>query len=364
MIDFACYLPEPGAYGWGRCSEWVVRHLADKGVECHNSYQSDAIETGANVVLSALSDHRFQYTSNVMGKKNVGYGFIENNIAGEKMAYYGNRLWDSIVCGSTWMKEWLEPLVDIPISVAIQGIQTAEFSYADQLEGKPFTIGSFGKFEFRKGQDIAIKAMAIFQERHPEVCLNYNWHNQWPVLMRQFAWSAHSKIRMSYSLDDGWYKENEFGFFANTLENAKVKNGKNVSNWWMSYAYRSCDVILFPNRCEAGTNLCLMEALACGVPCIATDATGHTDITRNEDYPCKNLLLTCGSPKTFYQGDYPLGNWHDPCLDEVVSKLEQAYRQRDELASRRKAISRFGQKFKWEDTANSLYDAMVKVRVQ
>jgi glycosyltransferase involved in cell wall biosynthesis len=356
--ELACFLPESGPSGWGRCSLEIRQRMVSWGVAVGSSMIRDRIDVSAKAVLSAVSDHTFQYTSSSLGKKNLGYGFIENNIAAPKMVYYANRLWDGITCGSKWMKEWLEPLVDIEVRTAIQGVDKKEFHFKegdDALTDKPFIVGSFGKFEFRKGQDIVIKAMSIFQERHPDAVLYYNWHNQWPALMRQFAWNAHSKVRMMYSLDDQFYRENEWRFFRNTLENAGVKKSENVQINCMDLDYRSCDVILFPNRCEAGTNLCLMEALACGVPCIVTDATGHTDITREDSYPYKELLLTCGGPKTFYQGETPLGEWHEPCLDEVVSKLEQAYRQREQLRRARQEASKFMDKFTWEKTASKLY---------
>jgi glycosyltransferase involved in cell wall biosynthesis len=268
-------------------------------VYCNQSRHPHTINVGADVVLSALSDHTFQYTSDVVGVKNVGYGFIENNIIAPRMAHYANRLWDHIVCGSTWMSDWLESYLDIPCSVAIQGVNLEQFSYQEAIPedqkiplpygDNTFVVGSFGKFELRKGQDIVIQAMAIFQQRHPDTCLLYNWHNEWPVYMRHFAWNPHSKIKMMYSLDDDWYRRNEIMFFNHTLENNGVSTFINAQLYRIDTAYRHCDVALFPNRCEAGTNLCLMEALACGVPCIATDATGHKDITWDADYPCSDL---------------------------------------------------------------------------
>lgn len=366
-IKYACYLPVNSQTGWGRCSKEVRWHLSGKGVYCNHSQHPHTVSLGSEVMLSALSDHTFQYTSNVMGMKNVGYGFIENNIVAPGMSYYANRLWDYIVCGSTWMREWLESHLDVPCSVAIQGVNPDQFNYRQHLldsqkigfpNGKDvFVVGSFGKFELRKSQDVVIQAMAIFQEKYPDTCLLYNWHNEWPVYMRNFAWNPHSKIKMMYSLDNEWYKQNESMFFKHTLESNKVKSSVNANQYWMDVAYRNCDVALFPNRCEAGTNLCLMEALACGIPCIATHATGHTDITGSEFYPCKDLLLKNGKLKTFYQGQEPLGEWHEPDVDEVVSMLELAYKKRDELKANRQLIALLSRK-EWSHTADRLYEAM------
>ena len=360
IADYSCRLPKSGAYGWGVCSENLRRELKTYGVHTNEARTLDEIVVSSEVCLSAVSDHNFQYTSSILGKKNIGYGFIENNIAGEKMSYYGERLWDHIVCGSTWMQHWLNPKLSIPTSVAIQGVDfdVFHFNEGDENNRSAFTVGSFGKFEFRKGQDLVIKAVSILQERYDDIELVYNWHNDWPNLIREFAWNQNAAVRMMYSVDNEFYKANETEFFRSTLQANKVKNSHNAYRSWMDSQYRACDVILFPNRCEAGTNLCLMEALACGVPCIVTDATGHTDITRRETYPYKDLLLTCGEEATFMQGDRYLGRWYKPCLDEIVSTLEQAYRMRDELRKRRKSASRMFSDLTWSSTAHGIFDSM------
>jgi glycosyltransferase involved in cell wall biosynthesis len=41
---------------------------------------------------------------------------------------------------------------------------------------------------------------------------------------------------------------------------------------------RNSDIGIFPNRCEGGTNLALMEYMACGKPVIASYNTGHMDV--------------------------------------------------------------------------------------
>jgi glycosyltransferase involved in cell wall biosynthesis len=46
----------------------------------------------------------------------------------------------------------------------------------------------------------------------------------------------------------------------------------------MPYAYRACDLFLGPARPEEGFGLPVLEALACGAPCLLSDTPGHREI--------------------------------------------------------------------------------------
>ena len=62
---------------------------------------------------------------------------------------------------------------------------------------------------------------------------------------------------------------------------------------------RKVDAALFPNRCEGGTNLVAMEALAMGVPTILTDGTGQRDTVRLAGggcWPLEGVKATGGPP--------------------------------------------------------------------
>ena len=62
---------------------------------------------------------------------------------------------------------------------------------------------------------------------------------------------------------------------------------------------RKVDAALFPNRCEGGTNLVAMEALAMGVPTILADGTGQRDTVRLAGggcWPLEGVKATGGPP--------------------------------------------------------------------
>lgn len=374
MNEFICNLPAGGPFGWGRCADALRRELSPLGVltSYPRSTSGGGIREEGKVCLSAISDHRFMYTTSEIGIKNVGYGFIEKNVGLEEYAPYANRLWDHIICGSTWMQNQIAPVLRIPTSVAVQGVDTDRFNEnvapaGGVRDSEAFIIGSFGKFELRKAQDIVIRAVYEFQDTEiaPQTKLLYNWKNPWPQTMRDFAWSHQKYGVIPYSLDDQWYQGESF--FADVVARNGIESWIDAQSWHMPEAYASCDVIVFPNRCEAGTNLCLMEALACGIPCIVSDATGHRDITQHPLYPFKDLLLYNGGPiwdENYFRGGELVGLWHDTNPRTVLAALKYAYENREELRERRAGAAAAFREcgWTWANTAKQIYSSMASVK--
>lgn len=340
-------LPSGEGFGWGVCGSNLAKHLAEMGATIMNS-PAVGVEPTIGTVLQAVASHEFGYTANIIGYHQIGYGFIENDIIAARYAPFAERLWENIISGSSWMENHLRATFryrDMTFGTVIQGVDPEIFNYKQANISESFTVGSFGKFERRKSQDVVIRAMSLFRQRHKEVRLLHSWHNPWPQIVRdeypQFSieaissGAAYSDMLVRAGLEGLCHGYSHRSYDAGT----------------MATLYSMCDVALFPNRCEAGTNLCLMEALACGLPCIAANATGHRDLTGHPDYPCEDLNLDGGTTYVEKRGDIELGHWVAPCIDECLSMLEYAYRQRDELRRRRKEMAAFGGLFTWAKSA-------------
>lgn len=366
LHDVSISLPSGDGFGWGVCGDQLARHLSLDGAKAVNLPPNHGYVKANGTVLQAIANHEFGYTSPLLGKKNVGYGFIENDILAAKFAPLAERMWDHIVCGSTWMKEWLKPLVNVPVSTVIQGVDPDCFYWKSndgwdldssgyRYERDFFTVGSFGKFEYRKAQDVVIRVVKLFQEKHDDVRLLFNWTNKWPGLIQDFTAQDNGGILgikfPEVNSSKYWFLEllEENGIHEDT-----IVQYHNVPYFGQRAMYAECDVALFPNRLEGGTSLPFMECLAVGVPCIVADAHGHKDITRHPGYPCKDLLLRGGTPYVYNREDVDIGNFTEPCLDEMLSQLEYAYQQRAVLRSQREAISKFGRSFTWAATADNM----------
>jgi glycosyltransferase involved in cell wall biosynthesis len=115
----------------------------------------------------------------------------------------------------------------------------------------------------------------------------------------------------------------------NGIDLDRVVNLPVYGNEVMARIYQNTDVGVFPNRCEGGTNLVLMEYMACGKPVIASWNTGHRDILTPEN----SLHIHTSRMITIMQNDgRPYATWDDPNLDELIAHLEWAYLNREKLA--------------------------------
>jgi glycosyltransferase involved in cell wall biosynthesis len=203
--------------------------------------------------------------------------------------------YDLIITGSSWNEEVLNAHGITKTRTILQGVDRSLFFPAPKRNLFPdrFLIFSGGKAEPRKGQDIVVTAFRIFAQRHPEAMLVTAWHSPWPQLAQ------------GMDLDLSRFAD-------------RVIDAGQLPNGLMAPVYRECDVALFTNRAEGGTNLVAMECLACGVPTILSGNTGHRDLLR------MGLGTRLSQkPSAFWS------EWGESDVEEVVEALEVALRNRN-----------------------------------
>jgi len=111
---------------------------------------------------------------------------------------------------------------------------------------------------------------------------------------------------------------------------------------------------LFPNRCEGGTNLILMEYMACGKPAIATIRTGHADIV-NPDNAFAIEKDSSVNPRHGNLSGYH--GWVEPDIDEIVAHLETAYNDKEACRQKGRAAGEFLKNITWKKAALEFYEA-------
>ena len=288
------------------------------------------------------------------GTRTIGYAFFEANLLGPRFAQICG-YFDWVVCGSSWCTHILRQHGASNVSTVLQGADPALFSPALSLKQRwldRFVVFSGGKFEYRKGQDIVIRAFKVLQDRHRDVLLVNAWFNHWPAT---FASMWHSTIIQLPAFAGTCEQIIQSVLATNGIDLSRVVTLGRLSNADMPAIYRDTDIGLFPNRCEGGTNLVMTEYMASGKPVLAADTTGQHDVL-SADHA---LLLGADRaiPVSGPSGE-PIASWNEPNLEEMIEKLEWAYHHRDELERIGMAAGRFTANLTWERTALNLFHLM------
>ena len=278
-----------------------------------------------------------------------GVIFFENTLLPDARAIAG--AYDLIVCGSSWNEQILRANGVENVATVIQGVDLSLFHpapRADTLEGR-FAVFSGGKIETRKGQDLVVQAFRVFAQRHPEAILVTAWHSPWaaPALtvngnpgIAPLRLTDEGKIDMA-----GWIADNG-------IPESQYFDLGPIPNHLMARVLREMDVAVFPNRCEGGTNLVAMEAMACGVPSIISANTGQLDLTAT------------GAPYVLErQGEVASDDgstigWGESDVEEIVEALERAWSDREEAKRRGAAGAEAMAKLSWRRQIAGLHKVL------
>lgn len=288
-----------------------LRRRALKGFvgRSHQPFPDDA------VVLHALGNDLVGHQSQAA---RIAVIFFEHELS--RAAIEKAKRYDLIITGSSWNEQLLREAGVHNVTTILQGIDPTLFHPAPRrgLFADRFVIFSGGKAEPRKGQDLVVKAFRIFAERHPDAMLVTAWHSPWP----QLAAGMDLDLR-------------EFG--------DRVIDVGAVPNAMMAPIYRECDVGLFPNRAEGGTNLVAMECIACGVPTILSNNTGHRD-----------LIGRAGVRPLRQSPGATWSEWGESDVDDIVAVLESARTWSRQLRNPIEDLT-------WSRTARALKSTVEKV---
>lgn len=345
MENIYLKLPSGQNYGWGICGFYLKKEISQK---IKTTFLDDFYNGSVNGKLfQAISNIDFFDINNTFGKKNFGYTFFENepnNITIENAKKY-----DLIFCGSTWCKEKLSQYGIYNTELLIQGIDPEIFyPVEDKLDEEKFTIFSGGKFELRKGQDLVLKAFKILREKYDDIFLINSWNNLWAETMQSMMMSEHIKVE---------FKGKTFQeiinniYLINDINPEYIKTYKNIPYRKQKDIYQKTDIAIFPNRCEGGTNLVMMEYMACGKPVISSFTSGHKDII-NEDNAI--LLKDLRSYQIKNNENKLVIDWQEPLIEDLVNKIEYAYHNRKKVKSLGKNAGNHLKNFTWKKTAENV----------
>lgn len=335
----------------------TLRVLADPLVQSDRLRLRRAAEGDAGgvpgVALHALGN-RFSGSplprdGGLTGRATAAAIFFEDTILPDAAAVA--REYDLIVAGSTWGETVLRANGVENATTVFQGIDPSLFHPAPRagaMDGR-FAVFSGGKLEHRKAQDLVLLAFRAFAERHPEAVLVTSWHSPWPHCaltvngnpeIAPVGLAADGRTDVS-----GWAR-------ANGLREDQFIDLGSIPNHLMARVLREMDVAVFPNRCEGGTNLVAMECMACGVPTIVSDNTGHRD-----------LVATGSATALTRQGPVAAAGmgtegWGESDVAEIVAALEWHWADRDAARRRGEDGARAMAEWSWRHQIARLHAAV------
>jgi glycosyltransferase involved in cell wall biosynthesis len=284
----------------------------------------------------------------VRGTRNIGRIVFENtHFTTDGVARL--RTMDVLTVISHWNAEILRALTDVPVVVNHEGVDPGLFFPGPRsglMGPSRFYIFAGGKAEFRKGPDLALAAFGIFASRHPDAVLVTAWQNPWmqgAVGLRGVLRAPLQADRSGQVLDIArWAAENG-------IDAARVIDLGQIPNALMPLVLREMDCAVCTSRAEGGTNLPIMEAMACGVPVIVPDNTGMRDLIE----PGTSIVLRQQKPIRGAPGRGTDG-WGDSSVDEIVAALEALYGSSELRRTLGAAAARFMQSRTWQRHASQL----------
>ena len=290
---------------------------------------------------------------NCRGTDNYSIIFFEDNSPNEHTTENAGQF-EIIFGGSSWNSRVLKQHGLANVDTFLQGVDLKLFSPARKLDDEKFVIFSGGKLEYRKGQDIIVAAFREFAETHPDAILAAAWNNPWPESMASITQSG-LVDGVPEKTSDGTQGFSEWAG-ANGILPEQFHDSGLVPNDLMPKLFSQVDVAVFPNRCEGGTNLVAMEAMASGIPCILSANTGHLDLIEDDNcYPLHQQGEVMPTP-----GFAGTRDWGESDVAEVVECFERVYTDRTEARRRGEQANKFMQDWSWEKRTGYLLNRISK----
>ena len=269
-------------------------------------------------VIDPIS-HRL-HSSRFYGRRNIGRCIFENT----NIADFEGTLekFDALLCGSNWNADLVRARTKRDVKVIFEGIDPSLFCPGPRsglMDPDKFYIFSGGKVEFRKAQDLVLRAFREFSRRHANAVLITAWHSPWPQISAGFKGTLDAPLE----LDENRMLNVKKWVADNGIDPSSVVEIFSTPNQLMPTILREADAALQPSRAEACTNLPVKEAMACGVPVIVGYNTGMKDLVTADN--CVPLMTQRPIPPMGAQGT---DGWGESDVDEIVEALEMLYADR------------------------------------
>jgi glycosyltransferase involved in cell wall biosynthesis len=315
--------------GYGSVGTNLLLALSAQGVEVSIVPQGNQPPAGTDVLhqpvpgrdrLGLYYDYRNRPTD--LGcERVVFYTMWESNLVPESLVAEANQSTAVLVPCRQNEEDFRRAGLGVPVGVLHHGVNPSAFPLVERPARDTFTFGTFGHLSPRKGTDVLIRAF-----------------------LAEFGSGDDARLVLKSSVDAGAYGSDDPRI--STISTVLGEAG-------LLEVLSGFDAMVLPSRGE-GFGLCGLEAMATGLPLIATAWSGPTEYLDPADsFPLAYRLVDAAgteSNRVSYEGQ-----WAEPDVDDLRAQMRWIYEHRDEAtAMGRAAARRVRQHWTWERAACDL----------
>lgn len=311
--------------GYNLHSYNVAKTLFEMGIRVYYQFIGGTNEDEGATDTPFVDDLKSEYGSNKLPQITICHG-VNNfkNSGGYKIAFTTTEVdgvpKDWVQCMNEMDEVWLtsefakKSFVDSGVKVPCYNIGEGidpNYFHPDIL---PFFNPPKEKFRFfsnfawgrRKGVDVLFEAFRREFNDDEDVCLMLK------VLPSYWGHKIQDEMKLVYE------RKHSAPVYVYDVETPK---------WELGRFYTMANVFLWPSRGE-GYGLPALEALACGLPVLASNHSAHLEFLTKAGKPRPGVELINGHLELYDKGDsvyYPGFHWFMPSVEDMRKKMRMMY---------------------------------------
>ena len=276
------------------------------------------------------------------GKYKIGYTMLETTGIPKEWVRQANMMDEVWVPSQFNVETFRNSGVNVPIHIIPLGIDPNYFNpkIKSYKKHSKYTFLSIFEWGERKAPEVLLKAYSRAFKKTDDVLLLCK------VFNNDKSVNVNTQIQNLNLPADG----PEIVFLYN----------QNIQDYQMPTLYRSADCFVLPTRGE-GWGMPILEAMACGLPTIATGWSAQTDFFNDKNGYVINVkqLIDAKAKCPYYDGF----QWADPDEDHLVELMRYVYEHRDEAAQKGKyAAEEAKNLWTWDAAADKIITRLNAIR--
>jgi glycosyltransferase involved in cell wall biosynthesis len=289
--------------------------------------------------------HQDQLAERVGRGRFIGFPFFELRQfkLGEK--HHMGRV-DALCVASHWAKDVVEEQgIGVDTFVVPLGVDRTIFNEDSKAFRKEHDYTVFinvGKWEIRKGHDSLLRAF------------NKAFHPTDKVILRMMPTLPFPGMERHNAAWHQMYMTSRMGAYGKIDIRPRAETQQDVAK-----LFASSDCGVFPARAE-GWNLDLLEAMSCGLTCIATNYSAHTEFVTSDN--CRLIEINeyeLADDHVWFHGDGEWAKLGEVQEDALVEHMRDVHRLKQTGALPRNDPGiETAKQFSWKNTVNHLMRAI------